>query len=479
MLFLLKENKVFRKYLGVNFLGAITFWTIFAFPSISLGAYALHIIGLFIGGFVLNTFSNNVKLFLPILATTLLGYFQMNLSTSVLETKLDVSAELFVRFKAGAEKQDFKELCRAEGVLFEAAFNPRERLKTELDEYLKLNIPDALNVETFLNALEKIKGVKEIEYNEAFSLNLPEIKSTEIGFSKGELAVNDPAVSQQWGLKFMQFKEMQELLEQKAIKPLKRCKIAIIDTGVEAKHEDIRANFTTVRKAYNKDLNGHGTHCAGIAGAVSNNNKGIASFSIANKFIELTSIQVADRFGGSTQERIIDGIIEAVDNGATVLSISMGGPSRDKAQLIYKKAIEYANNKGAIVIVAAGNESIDASNVVPASVPNVITVTALDSELSIAGFSNTVANLNYGIAAPGVAIYSTYIDNSYKALSGTSMATPYVAGLVGLMKAIKPDLNTAQVYKLLHETGLETSAGDESGHLIQAANVLNELTKKY
>ena len=103
--------------------------------------------------------------------------------------------------------------------------------------------------------------------------------------------------------------------------------------------------------------------------------------------------------------------------------------------------MEYAAKKGAIVVVAAGNSNMNAKDYAPANTPGVITVAALDTNLNRASFSNFVQDLDQGIAAPGVAIYSSIPGNKYAAFNGTSMATPYVAGLVGLMKSLQPDLN--------------------------------------
>jgi thermitase len=82
-----------------------------------------------------------------------------------------------------------------------------------------------------------------------------------------------------------------------------------------------------------------------------------------------------------------------------------------------------------------------------------------------------------GVAAPGVNIYSAFPNNEYKFLSGTSMATPYVAGLVGLMKALRPNLNTQQVHQLLTDTGATTKDAEQTGPLIQPAKVLGQLLK--
>jgi thermitase len=157
--------------------------------------------------------------------------------------------------------------------------------------------------------------------------------------------------------------------------------------------------------------------------------------------------------------------------------MSLGGPSSDKIQRAYQQAVKYANKKGAIVVVAAGNENVNAIRRAPASVDGVITVSAIDESIQKAGFSNTVGDLKMGIAAPGAQIYSTIPNNAYEYFNGTSMATPYVAGLVGLLKSIKPKLTTKEVYKILNHTGKETKQTTKTGKLIYPAGAVKELLK--
>ena len=251
--------------------------------------------------------------------------------------------------------------------------------------------------------------------------------------------------------------------------------MVILDTGVDATHEDIAANFKSIKTKHDKDGNSHGTHCAGIAAAVSNNGKGIASFAPNNRFIQVSSVQVLSSFGSGTQRGIIKGILEAADNNASVISMSLGGRSSDSKQRAYRQAVSYANRKGAIVVVAAGNSNMNAKNYSPANTPGVITVSAVDDELNKATFSNFITDLEMGIAAPGVNIYSTIPDNKYAAFNGTSMATPYVAGLLGLMKAIDPKLTTSEAYTILNNTGKPTNDTELTGRFIQPNEVAKTL----
>jgi thermitase len=261
----------------------------------------------------------------------------------------------------------------------------------------------------------------------------------------------------------------------KGKKPKKLALIAILDTGVDAAHEDIKANFTSTKSKYDSDKAGHGTHCAGIAAAVSNNGVGVASFSQTNDYVRVTSVKVLSDMGSGTQQRIISGIIEAADRRADVLSLSLGGLSSDSRQRAYEQAIEYASSKGCIVVVAAGNANRNAREFVPANVEGVITVSAGDTLLGRASFSNLVPDVKMGVAAPGVKIYSTIPGSKYAAMNGTSMATPYVAGLLGLMKSLRPDLTAKEAYQILNETGAETKTTKETGRLIQPGKAVAKL----
>ena len=228
-----------------------------------------------------------------------------------------------------------------------------------------------------------------------------------------DFAPNDPYVTNQWGFAKEQVGELHFLLKDKNVKPAKRAKIAILDTGVDANHEDIKDNFVSIKAKYDTDVQSHGTHCAGIAAGVTGNNIGIASVVHSNEFVQVTSVKVLSDYGRGTQQTIMNGIIEAADNGADVISMSLGGMSNDSRQRAYQKAIKYANKKGAIVIAAAGNSKMNAKNYTPAGVDGVIAVSAVDVDLNKAVFSNYVSDVKMGIAAPGVNIFSTIPNNKY------------------------------------------------------------------
>ncbi len=205
--------------------------------------------------------------------------------------------------------------------------------------------------------------------------------------------------------------------------------IAVLDTGVDPTHEDLvgkvtkSANFSDSDTV--NDIQGHGTHVAGSAAANSNNGKGVAG-TCPN--CTVYNGKVLGDNGRGYLSWAANGIIWAADNGAKVINMSLGCEGCPNTTL--QQAIDYAWGKGVVVVAAAGNNST--SNLFyPASYPNVIAVAATDHTDNLAFFSN------YGdwvdVAAPGESILSSTRGNGYEAWNGTSMASPHVAGLAGLV----------------------------------------------
>ncbi|MDX2302796.1 MAG: S8 family serine peptidase [Microscillaceae bacterium] len=339
---------------------------------------------------------------------------------------------------------------------------------SELEDYYLLDIPnkDQANLKKFIDALYATNAVDWVEENEIVRLSPIESQPTDALRKPIDYGINDPNVDQMWGFEKMQVDEYFKYLRKNNIQARKKAKIAILDTGVEGLHEDLKGNYVSTKEQYDIDKQTHGTHCAGIAASVSNNALGVASLALNNNFVQVTSIKVLSDYGWGTQDDIIRGILEAADGGADVISMSLGGPARGSARTAYEEAIKYANRAGAIVVVAAGNSNKNAKDYIPASCKGVITVSALDNTLARAKFSNTVEDMKMGIAAPGVDILSTVPGNKYAAYSGTSMATPYVAGLLGIMKSLNPDLNTEKAYQILSSTGMDTQDTRLTGKMI-------------
>ncbi|MGF2037953.1 MAG: S8 family peptidase [Nostoc sp. CmiVER01] len=250
--------------------------------------------------------------------------------------------------------------------------------------------------------------------------------------------------------------------------------VAVVDTGVDYNHEDLKNNIWTNTKEIagngidddgngyvddnygwnfadknnnTLDNNGHGTHVSGtIAGE--NNNYGVTGIAYNAKIMP---VKVLDSSGSGSYSSISKGIRYAVDNGANVINLSLGGAYSNPT---LESAIDYASSKGVIVVMAAGNDG-DSSPDYPARYASKsgIAVGAVDKNNNLADFSNRSGTNEIAyVTAPGVKVYSSVPNNQYATYSGTSMAAPHVAGIVALMLSANHNLTDAQVRQIVTET---------------------------
>jgi len=500
MWFYFKDNATMSRLMGtVFFLGISTYLVTFYLSEGELN-YKLMILArdLAVMGAVAYLFgalAKNKLVFFAFLAL-LYGALQYKFASVLYQTfpqattststshNLSATGELLVEMKPGQRIDAIQSILSKYDLTATVAFNPLDEDLTDLDDYLTIDISDQhINqLDIIMTSLQEHPAVDWVETNELYQVDPMELDPVTINRRNHrdlkKFGLDDPNLKELWGFQEMAVDDLYAFLKKNKIKPKKKAKIFILDTGVDAKHEDLKDNYKSINRKYDKDPMGHGTHCAGIAAAVSNNGKGGASFSQNNEFVEVTSIRVLSSYGGGTQKGILKGIIEAADHGADVISMSLGGRSDANKQKAYQEAIEYANKKGSIVIAAAGNSNDNAKFYSPANAPGAITVSAIDSDLKRAVFSNYINEVDYGIAAPGVNIYSSIPGNKYASFNGTSMATPYVAGLVGLMKSFRPEINTKQAHDILHRTGIKTNNTRQTGPFIQPAKAMKELLKK-
>jgi subtilisin family serine protease len=207
----------------------------------------------------------------------------------------------------------------------------------------------------------------------------------------------------------------------------------VIDTGVDLKHPDLKVtsgkSFVTRVTSYTDD-NGHGTHVAGIAAALDNS---IGVVGVAPE-VSLYSVKVLDRNGSGYYSWIISGIGWCGQYGMNVANMSLGG-SVSSSALEAACDSAYASGAGVLLVAAAGNGgdgSVTTNEIsYPAYYASVISVGATDSSDALASYSNTNADVE--ISAPGTYIKSTYKGSAYAILSGTSMASPHVAGVAALI----------------------------------------------
>ena len=290
---------------------------------------------------------------------------------------------------------------------------------------------------------------------------------------------NDPFVNSlngqsplQWAPAQTQTIQAWHLWQPKNSKPIV---IAIVDTGVDDKHPDLTSmilrdaagnvigcNTLTVPFTLGPTTpdHPHGTHCAGIAAAQSNNGIGVAGMAgwsggpnfSDTSHVKIMPVKVLDANGEGTDQNVADGIDWAVAHGANIISLSLGDvmPSDPIAQ-----SIANAWSAGLLIVCAAGNEG-STNYFYPAASPHAVSVSATSPPDPTQPADARPWWSNFGLwvnlAAPGVNIYSTFPNNNYTYLSGTSMACPCVAGLAALVWAQNPTLKNSDVYSVIRRS---------------------------
>lgn len=273
--------------------------------------------------------------------------------------------------------------------------------------------------------------------------------------SEGNISPNDLLFSTyQWNLPAIETEMGWQLS-----KGSKDVIIAVVDTGVQANHPDLEGKLLPGYNAITNDSPpdddvGHGTHVAGIIGALVNNSEGVAGISWYNKILPVKAL---DSSGAGTTYSVAEGIIWAADNGAKVINLSLGNYA--DSQFLHD-AIKYAYDRDIVIVSASGNDNTERPGY-PAAYPEVLAVAATNASAEKASFSNYGDYID--VTAPGESIASTYPDSQYAALSGTSMASPHVAALAGLVRSLNPDLSNTEVMKLMtdHSIDLGTPGQDK------------------
>ncbi|WP_051412196.1 S8 family serine peptidase [Halonatronum saccharophilum] len=235
-------------------------------------------------------------------------------------------------------------------------------------------------------------------------------------------------------------------------------KVAVLDTGIDANHPNLR---DIVDRSLGRDftgdgigdIQGHGTHVAGTIASY-------GSVSGVMKTANLIDVKVLGDRGRGSSYGIQQGIVYATNVGADVINMSLGGGGFLRGT---NNAIRAAMQSGTIVVAATGNDGRGSISY-PAAYTDAIAVGAVDSNRRRANFSNYGDGLE--IMAPGVNIYSTHptTSRSYAYLSGTSMATPHVAGVAGLMRAVNLDLSTAEARNILRDTAQPAGPSNKFGY---------------
>ncbi|MBB2481318.1 S8 family serine peptidase [Bacillus sp. APMAM] len=265
-------------------------------------------------------------------------------------------------------------------------------------------------------------------------------------------SLGDPKKSEQYQLSQLKIDEAQKLAGKNKVT------VAVIDTGVDKNHPELKGIFS--KDSYNvinpmdqgtPDV--HGTHVTGIIAAKKGN--GIGGYGI-NPNVNILSIDVFDRGMFTTDYNIAQAILYAVQHGAKVINMSLGSSA---ASPLLQEAVESAIAKGVTIVAAEGNDGIDMPNY-PASYEGVIGVGSVNKSKQLSYFSSFGPSLD--IVAPGEDIYAPIYDlekkSSFETLSGTSMASPMVAGVASLLLSKYPNLKPEQVEYILEHTATDLGA---------------------
>ena len=339
---------------------------------------------------------------------------------------------ILVRFKSGATRVDEKVRANGDAVVAETA--------------TKVKIVRVEKGETLDAKIAEYKRRADVEYAEPNY-----IATTDVA------APNDPMYGSQYGLTAMNmvaaWTTFPGVFTSSGSVP-----IAVVDTGVQATHPDLvgkvnsgagancssSSSICSAWPGNSFDDDGHGTHVAGIAAAMTNNGVGIAGVSVGSPIIP---VKVLGGDGTGTYAAIINGITWARTHGAKVINLSLGAYAYSAALC---GAVSQAVSAGIVVVGAAGNDG-DNTPFYPAACPGAVAVGATDQWDDSPAFSNWDYP-NVFVSAPGDQILSTIPFSTYDWLTGTSMAAPHVAGLAALVASHEPRYSGADIKRVLAKT---------------------------
>lgn len=224
--------------------------------------------------------------------------------------------------------------------------------------------------------------------------------------------------------------------------------IAVIDTGCDLDHEDIKSNITDGINLIDRtkdpfDDNGHGTHVAGTIAAINN---GVGMVGVAPKS-RIVPIKALGGDGSGSNKNVAEGIVWAVDRGVDIITMSLGS---EHPSIQIEKAIQYAKEHNVIIFCAAGNSGIESGIQYPAKYKHTISIGSIDKNLSLCEFSCCGDELDF--LAPGEDIVSAIPGNNYASMTGTSMANPFAVGCAALLLSYAKKIKFASLDNMLRSS---------------------------
>ncbi len=311
-----------------------------------------------------------------------------------------------------------------------------------VEGYNDLHIVQFDNEESAKAAQEYYKNQNRIEYAEPdLVVSAAEYDEVETTAADDDMGINY-GNHLSWGSEAIGVDDYIDYLP--SVDELPEIVVGILDSGIDYDHEFLKNRV--IRSNYNisssgnendeKDDDGHGSHVAGI----------VVDNTTSN--VKVKGYKVLDSEGYGTISKVALALEYAITDGVNVINMSLGVKGESKEM---EEAVNSATDAGIVVCVSAGNSGAEAAKYTPAGIENCITVSAIDKydEKPIwANWGNMV-----DIVAPGVSVYSTYMDNGYETLSGTSMSCPFVVAASALLLSKNPSLNSDEVCGLLEDNG--------------------------
>lgn len=286
-------------------------------------------------------------------------------------------------------------------------------------------LPEGIDYQSAVRTLSSLPGVRYVERDAGVS---------------ADAISTDPYYGRQWFLPRIGAEKAWEVEKGSG-----DILVAVLDTGVDPLHPDLAGRVATGYDFIDGDgdpgdVNGHGTHVAGVIAARGDDGGGAAGVAWRARILP---VKVLDDQGYGRYSQVIAGLRYAADNGAAVINLSLGGGAPSQA---LQEAVDYAISRGAVVVAAAGNEALDSLSY-PAACEGVIGVGATDEEDRTTAFSNRGEGLD--LVAPGTSILSDSPGGGYAYMSGTSTAAPQVSGAVALLRSRFPDLGPSDAAQRL------------------------------
>ncbi|WJE14999.1 S8 family serine peptidase [Halobacillus sp. ACCC02827] len=253
--------------------------------------------------------------------------------------------------------------------------------------------------------------------------------------------------------------------------------VAVVDSGVNASHPDLKGQVIKGTNLLESGQNptdhyGHGTHVAGLIGAVTNNKTGVASLSKGD--VRIMPVKMMEENEGSVSD-LIDGIEYAVDHDADIINLSLGTYTYRSS---LEEAVQYAVEHGVLVVAAAGNDEKN-DTLYPAAFDQVVAVGSYDlNKKEKASFSNYGADID--VVTPGTDLISTYLQDDYEYMEGTSMSTGHVSSLAAMVKNQAPFLTGQQTKRLIEQSASPVAGAYELGNgMIDAEKTLAQIKESH